>query len=138
LNKNADYTSNILKETYPDGEDVEVFTFNALEKAWKNAKLLSEREHVTPFIKKNPGDFNHASLELDINLSLKRWTLDNAQDYEFIKTVYKHLYPGNNKFGMRDILELLENNPDFEKINNHIARNEGYLKSLRNDKVMGD
>ena len=38
---------------YPDGQDVEVFSFEALEKAWKNSFLLSDREHVTPYIKYN-------------------------------------------------------------------------------------
>jgi spore coat polysaccharide biosynthesis protein SpsF (cytidylyltransferase family) len=52
LRKN-DYTANIIEETFPDGEDIEVMTFKVLEKAWENARLLSEREHVTPYIRNN-------------------------------------------------------------------------------------
>ena len=48
-----DFVSNNLTRTYPIGIDTEVFSFNTLEKAWKEAKLPSEREHVTPFMKKN-------------------------------------------------------------------------------------
>ena len=51
LRENADYTSNTLVETFPDGLDVEIFTFKVLYEAWRNAKLLSEREHVTPYIR---------------------------------------------------------------------------------------
>jgi len=138
LENKVDYASNILNETYPDGEDVEVFTFAALEKAWNNAILCSEREHVTPFIKKNKDMFTHTSLEYKVNLSSKRWTLDNPEDYEFIKTIYKHLYHKNNRFGMNEILEFLDKNPEVEKINSHITRNEGYLKSLRQDRNIRD
>jgi spore coat polysaccharide biosynthesis protein SpsF len=47
LDNKADYTSNVLKETFPDGQDVEIFTFQALDRAWKEARLPSQREHVT-------------------------------------------------------------------------------------------
>ncbi|MBM3702108.1 MAG: acylneuraminate cytidylyltransferase [Actinobacteria bacterium] len=135
LKEKADYTSNTLKEIFPDGEDVEIFTFETLNKAWRNAKLLSEREHVTPYIKKHPKIFKIRNLENDKNLSNKRWTLDNPEDYEFIKVIYKNLYVKNHLFGVEEILDFLNRNPDVERINEHIKRNEGYLKSLKNDKV---
>ena len=136
LKDNVDYTSNTLKETYPDGQDVEVFTFTALRTAWKSAKLASEREHVTPYIRNNPDFFKHASLKYKEDLSQKRWTLDNAEDLEFLRLVYKYLYSKNPLFNMDDILALIEKKPDIEKINQHIIRNEGYLKSLREDKTL--
>lgn len=136
LKNNADYTSNTLNETYPDGEDVEVFTFASLKKAWKNAKLASEREHVTPYIRNNPDIFKHASLEYKEDLSQKRWTLDNVEDLEFLRLVYKYLYSKNSLFGMDDILALISEKPEIEKINQHIIRNEGYLKSLREDETL--
>ncbi|GAI87236.1 unnamed protein product, partial [marine sediment metagenome] len=74
LRKKADYTSNTIKETYPDGQDVEIFTFEALKKAWKNVNLASEKEHVTPYIRKNQS-FKIVSLEYEKNLFHKRWTL---------------------------------------------------------------
>lgn len=134
LQENADYTTNTLNETYPDGQDVEVITFDALKKAWKNADLASEREHVAPYIRFKPHIFKHSSLDYKQNLSQKRWTLDNREDYELINKIYKNLYHINNLFGMEEILAFLHENPDIEKINEHINRNEGYLKSLKEDK----
>ena len=63
LKEKSDYTTNTIKETFPDGEDVEVFTFAALTKAWKDAALSSEREHVTPYIRNHPEIFKHSNLE---------------------------------------------------------------------------
>jgi len=103
LYKKADYTSNIIKETYPDGQDVEIFTFEALAEAWEKAKLPSEREHVTPYIKKNSTIFNIANLVNKEDLSQKRWTLDYPEDYKFIKAVYSELYSFNSFFGYQDV-----------------------------------
>lgn len=136
LKTNADYTSNVLQETFPDGEDVEVFTFTSLRNAWMNAKLLSEREHVTPFLRNHPELFKHASLQYKENLLQKRWTLDNAEDLEFLRQVYKHLYLKDPLFGMDSILRLINEKPEIEQINQHIVRNAGYMKSLREDRKL--
>ena len=92
LAEDTDYTANILEATFPDGEDVEVFKFKTLIKAWRNASLSSEREHVTPYIRKHQELFKQANLVSLENLSTKRWTLDNKEDYEFIREIYKYLY----------------------------------------------
>lgn len=135
LEKQCDYTSNTLKDTYPDGEDVEVINLSALEKAWEEARLLSEREHVTPYIRKNQGVFSLGSVENSQNVSDQRWTLDNPEDYEFIKTVYRHFYAMDKpEFGMNDVLSLLRSDEKVGLLNSHIKRNEGYSKSLREDK----
>lgn len=134
LKSNADYTSNTIKETYPDGEDVEVIAFPALRKAWENADLSSEREHVTPYIKNNPEMFKLVNLECKKNLGQHRWTLDNMVDYEFVKAVYGHLSSRKPHFGMQDILHLLDQYPQLSKINAQIKRNEGYELSLKQDK----
>lgn len=131
-----DYVSNTMKPTYPEGLDVEVFRFPALETAWKQAKLPSEREHVTPFIWKNPGKFHCMNIEHDVDLSGYRWTLDYPEDLQFTQTIYEKL---NDKgiFYMRDILDLLRKYPDLSNINNLFARNAGYQKSLENEKIPG-
>ncbi len=134
LETEADYTTNTFGETYPDGQDVEVFTYHAIQKAWKEADLVSEREHVTPYIRKHAEIFKHTSVDYSENLSGKRWTLDNAEDYEFIKRVYKALYGKDKIFGMEQVLSFLRQNPQIESINNAISRNEGYKKSLMQDK----
>jgi spore coat polysaccharide biosynthesis protein SpsF (cytidylyltransferase family) len=136
LQKKADYTTNCLKVTYPDGEDVEVFTFKTLLKAWKRAHLSSEREHVTAYIRNRPKVFKLKNYEYSKNLSDKRWTLDEPSDYKFIKIIYKKLYSTNKLFGMEDVLKLLKKRPELEKINSNIIRNQGYLKSLKHDKVV--
>jgi len=129
----ADYTTNTLPPTFPDGEDVEVLTFRALERAWNAATLMSEREHVTPYIRNHPRIFKIRSVRNAVDLSGKRWTLDNPEDLKFISAVYR-AFKGRGMFGMDDILRLLSKRPELEKINGAIARNEGYKKSLREDK----
>lgn len=130
----ADYCSNTLEESFPDGEDVEVFSFNALSDAWENANLLSEREHVTSYIKKHPEKFKLVSMKNKENLSGKRWTLDRREDFEFIRLVLEYLYPKNPNFHMEDVLGFLQENPHLEDINKGFIRNEGYVKSLKYDK----
>ena len=76
------------------------------------------------------------NVSCDIDLSEKRWTLDQKEDYIFIKELYRNLYVKDKLFGIKEILEFLETNPELEKINYHITRNEGYLKSLREDKLI--
>lgn len=134
LQEKSDYTSNTIKVSYPDGLDLEVFSFDALQKAWQEAKLSSEREHVTPYIYKHPELFKLVNVENNEDLSAKRWTLDEESDYEFIKKLYEGLYSKNNLFGMQETLDFLEKNPELEKINTGIGRNEGYAKSLKEDK----
>lgn len=134
---NSDYTSNVLEESFPDGLDIEVFTYNSLEIAWKNAKLLSEREHVTPFIR-NSNNFKKSNLKSDIDLSKKRWTLDNKEDYDFLKIIFDNLYYKNQNFNINDILDFIDKNPEIENINSSINRNEGYKKSLLEDKNLNN
>lgn len=134
LNSKSDYTSNTIVDSYPDGLDTEIFSYSALEKAWNNANLISEREHVTPYIKKHPNLFNIKSIVSRVNYNDKRWTLDTHKDYEFLKEIFKLLYSNNNYFGMNEILDLLRNRTDLETINSNIIRNEGYLQSIENDK----
>ena len=130
----SDYTSNVIVERFPDGEDVEIFTFAALGRAWRDASLVSEREHVTPYLRKHPEIFKLSSLECETDLSMHRWTLDTQEDYEFIKKVYEGLYLEKKYFRMNDVLIFLDKNPDLTAVNAHIKRNEGYLKSLREDR----
>ncbi len=136
LESKADYTANVVQYSYPDGEDVEIFTFATLKKTWKNGTLPSDREHVTPYILKHPKLFHMVGVKFPKNLSGKRWTLDNPEDYMFIKAIYHNLYRKNKVFGMKEILRFLKMNPRIEKINQHIARNEGYAKSLKEDRIL--
>jgi len=129
----ADYTSNTLEPTFPDGLDVEAVRFSALERAWREARLPSEREHVTPYLWKHPELFKLHSVKHAENLSGKRWTLDEPEDYRFIAEVYRLLEGKGDTFGMHTVLALLEQHLYLESINAHFRRNEGYEKSVRND-----
>ena len=118
----SDYCSNVLARTFPDGEDVEIFSFAALEKAWKEAKLSYDREHVTTYIRNHPEKFKLANFRSDLNIADKRWTLDREEDFIFIKRVYDALYAGNPSFGMQDILNFLKENTAIEEINKMWAK----------------
>lgn len=136
LAANADYTSNTLEETFPDGEDVEVFSFSALQEAWRDASLVSEREHVTPYIRKNGGQFKLVNVANGVDLSAKRWTLDRPEDYRFISGIYQRLGQLGPLFGMASILSLLKREPGLEMLNQGIQRNEGYARSLQEDRTV--
>ncbi|MCK5040597.1 MAG: glycosyltransferase family protein [Candidatus Aenigmarchaeota archaeon] len=122
LDSECDYCSNTFELTYPRGLSTEVFSFDALERAWKEAKKEYEREHVTPYIKENPGKFKLINVTNDVDLSHLRWTLDTKEDFEFIETVYKKIYPKKHIFFKDDILALLEREPELIKINSHIKQ----------------
>ena len=131
-----DYLSNTLDPTYPEGLDVEVFSFEALETAWNDGKKPSEREHVTPYIWKHPELFRIRNyVKPGQNLSSLRWTLDNDSDLRFAREVYRRLYPKKSIFLMNDILALLEKEKDLAKINIGNIKYEGYIKSLVKDKT---
>ncbi len=136
LKEKADYATNTVPETFPDGLDTEVFSFKTLKISWKNAKLFSEREHVTPYIRNNPKIFRIVNFKCETNLADKRWTIDEPEDFEFIKIIYENLYPKDSLFGMDKILHFLKKHPEVERINKNIIRNEGYLKSLKEDRIL--
>lgn len=131
-----DYASNTLIPTYPDGMDVECFTFAALEKAWKEAALLSEHEHVTPYIKNNSTVmggtlFKSFNVENDVDLNEIRITVDEPRDFEVIRTLIREV--GIDKH-CADYVAYLDAHEEVKDINSSIMRNEGYIKSLANDK----
>jgi spore coat polysaccharide biosynthesis protein SpsF len=134
----ADYASNILEERFPDGQDVEVFKFEALEKAWKEAELLSEREHVTPYLRKNC-TFNGGKLFSSANFSCVddfsdiRMTVDETRDFDMISKLIDDL--GTKESWLTYTRHIILNK--YNKINSNIIRNEGMLKSLKDDQIDG-
>jgi spore coat polysaccharide biosynthesis protein SpsF (cytidylyltransferase family) len=130
---NLDYCSNTIEPTYPEGLDIEVFKFSALEKAYKEAKLDSEKEHVTPYIWKNPGKFKIKNFEYKENLSKWRWTLDKKEDFLFIQKIFDEFYKEDPLFSYKKVIEYLKKDPEVLLINSGTIRNEGYLKSLKKE-----
>tara|TARA_Y100001936_G_scaffold209180_1_gene215108 strand:+ start:12553 stop:13326 length:774 start_codon:yes stop_codon:yes gene_type:complete len=132
-NNDYDYVTNTYKRTYPDGNETELFSFSALEKANSLAKLPSEREHVTPFFKNNQDTFKTFNFEYEKNLSELRWTMDYEEDAVLISTIIKKIE--KRPFTMNEILNLFETEPDLIKINEGHHPNEAFSKSLKADQV---
>jgi spore coat polysaccharide biosynthesis protein SpsF len=134
-----DFVSNLHPPSYPDGNDVEVMSFETLEAAWINAKKDFEREHTTPFIWENPDKFRIGNVVWETGLDYSmthRFTIDYKEDYEFIKRVYDELYPKKNRFGLKDILKLLEDKPELKKINNMYAGVNWYRNHINELKTI--
>lgn len=130
----GEWDSFSLSGEFPDGLDCQVFRYEALAKAWREAKLPSEREHVGPYIEKtHPELFKLGSLIKFQNLAHHRWTLDEPRDYEFLQQVFQRLYVEGQPFITSNILALLQQEPHLAEINSNIVRNEGYLKSIRSE-----
>jgi spore coat polysaccharide biosynthesis protein SpsF len=134
----VDFVTNHFDPTYPEGLDVEVYSMAALERSWHEAKLLSEREHVFPYIQNNQGRFKIINFKQEKDYSHLRWTIDYECDYDMTKEVYNHLYDKNNIFLQEEIIALLKDHPEIARINSHIKRKEGVNRSKANDKIMGD
>ena len=105
-------------QTYPWGYNVEVFTFSALENAWKNTKLTSEREHVTPYFYKNKEIFRQTSIENSEDLSRFNCTVNTKYDLELIQKIYSNIK--KRPILLSDVIKLFKANPELVKINTHV------------------
>ena len=125
-----DYVSNTLRPTFPDGLDVEVFSFKMLKKLHHVSNKAYQREHVCTYMAEHPEEFRVKNVSQDDDLSHLRWTVDNAEDFELIKAIFEGLYRKNTIFSMRDILKFLNKHPSLSEINKGLKRNEGFVRSL--------
>lgn len=135
LDNDLDYCSNTLVEHFPDGQDIEVFKFAALEKAWCEAELGSEREHVTPYLKKHSsfmGEdlFASANYPCKADFNHVRHCVDEVMDLEVIRKLVE--IDGFEADWETYTTTYLEH-ADIRKLNADVVRNEGYLKSLKSD-----
>lgn len=117
-----DYVSNVMERTFPRGLDTEVFSFESLTKVYNEAREEEEREHVTLHYYRNPDQFSIGSLMNEQNLSHFRLTVDTEEDFDLIQKIINHLYKKNTKFRLADIVELMNINPDWFKINSHVEQ----------------
>ena len=128
----------MLSETFPDGQDLEIIKYDSLKYIWENAKLMSEREHVTLYVKNHIDEFKVQDFKCKLgDLNNERWTLDEPADFEMISNVYNYFLP-NMEFSMEDIYKFLNEHLEIKNINSKIIRNEGLLKSLKNDKIVSE
>lgn len=118
-----DYASNTILRTYPRGLDIEAMSFDALERAWFEAKQPYEREHVTIFMYEHPEKFRLLSVEADLDqdYSKFRWTVDTPEDLSFVRAVYEQ-FPDGDDFGWLDVLQLLAQRPEIAEINRHVQQ----------------
>lgn len=120
---NVDYLCNNYPPTYPDGLDIEVCSFKALERASLETSNIFDREHVTPYLRK-PGLFKTAVMRHTEDLSALRWTVDEPADFEVIKKVFQHFHPRTD-FTWSEVLDLQRRQPKVFAVNQQIIRNEG-------------
>lgn len=135
LDNDLDYVSNALEPTYPDGLDTEVFKFSVLEKAFNEAKITSELEHVTPYIWKNSSFkggtiFTSDCVMNEKDFSAIRLTVDTLEDFLVIEKLVEIL--GTDKSWM-EYVRVVEQHPEIKYLNAKFQRNEGYEKSLKKD-----
>ena len=128
---NCDYLTNSINRTFPNGTEVEIFSFDALEIAWKFAKKKSEREHVTPYFYNNPDKFKIHYFKQQQDQSKFRYTIDMKEDYALVIEILSRIKTRPIKTS--DIIELLTNEPELLKLNSDIMPNEGYIKSINED-----
>ncbi len=131
-----DYMSNLHPPTWPDGNDVEVITRDALVAADRGARQPFEREHTTPFIWDHPDRFRIGNVAWpsgrDFSMT-HRWTLDYPADLDFISGVYEALTPPHQQtpeFSTEDVLSLLDRRPDLHARNAHLAGVNWYRHHL--------
>ena len=113
----CDYAGNVLSRTYPDGQDVEVFSFRVLERAWREAKFPREREHVTIYFREHPEIFKISNLKYRYDWSRMRWTLDYPEDLAMIEKVFKAFKGREIIVSMEEIAAFLEKNPQICALN---------------------
>jgi spore coat polysaccharide biosynthesis protein SpsF len=99
LDRGADYTSNVFPRTFPRGLDCEVVTADALRSAHAEATDPAEREHVTPFFYRRPERFALANMRNDLPLGREGWTVDTADDLEFVRRLVERM--GDDGFAWR-------------------------------------
>lgn len=122
-----DYCSNTIDISFPEGLDVEVFTFSALKKTYIKAKKNYQLEHVTPYIWENKNkEFKIGQIKTKFNRSHWRMTIDYEEDYRALCNLEKLV-----KFDCSyiEIIKVVEKN-NLKMISHpNIRRNEAYYES---------
>ena len=122
--------TNTIHRTFPYGTEVEIFSFQSLEKTWKNAKKPSEREHVTTFIRNTKNKFILKNIEHQEDISHLRYTIDRMDDLKLVKEIVKKIL--TRPILIQDIIKLYKNKPEIFEINKNI-KHDGHILSLEKD-----
>lgn len=121
VEERPDYASNTEERTWPRGLDTEIFTWEALEMADREADQRYQREHVTPFIKEHTDRFRILPVTGSEDHSEHRWTVDTPEDLHFVRAVYDEL-GGDGLFSWKDVLALVQRQPELREINRHVQQ----------------
>ena len=128
--RKCDFITNTINRTFPYGTEVEIFSYDTLEKAWKKAKKPSEKEHVTIFIKDPKNGFNLENITNVENFSNLRYTVDKKEDLVLVKEIVKNIH--NRPILLQDIIELYRRKSKIFEINRNV-KHDGYLSSIEKD-----
>lgn len=128
LKESLDFAYNNRPPSFPEGLDTEIFSFQSLETANRDAADPFEREHVTQHFYRNPKKFKQQNLSSLVDYSDLRWTIDTREDLKMTKLVYDHLYRKGQIFLMEDIVKLLAEKPEIKAINQSVSRSDMYKK----------
>ena len=125
LSNKSDYTSNILKRTFPIGMDVQIFSRTILEDVAERTTDPEDLEHVSCYIYKNPDLYSLCNIvapqsQRDPKLRL---TLDTIEDFKLIQIIFETLYPQNGAFSLDNILTFLKEHTELRKINQLVSHN---------------
>ena len=133
-NNNFDYYANTypLPTKFPDGMDIEIFKYSTLKKTFENAKLPSEREHVTPYMF-NSKKFKCKKMGMQKNYSKYRFCIDFKKDYLLFKKIIDEFKNNVYNISMLDLIKYVNKNKKIIKYQKKIKRNSGWNKSLKKD-----
>jgi spore coat polysaccharide biosynthesis protein SpsF len=118
----ADYLSNTLTRSYPRGLDAELFTFSALARAWREASLPAEREHVTPYLYRHPEIFRLVEYVGRSDLSRYRLTLDTEDDWRVLEAVCTGLSCASRLVAAEEVIAFLDQHPAVARLNAHVEQ----------------
>ena len=140
MENNYDFVANTAPPegfTYPEGMDVEVFSFQLLERAMNEAKKPSEREHVTHYFWQNPQIFSSYRVDLKQNFSAYRLTVDYPEDFEVVEEVIYGLLQKDPLFTMHDVIKFLDDNKNIKEKNSSFKLTAGWQSAFQKDKQAG-
>lgn len=131
---NIDFAGNVKPATFPDGLDTEVFSFSSLERAWNEAKLPLEREHVTPYFYDQEGRFRTRNITAEKDYSNYRITVDHQEDFDLVSDILQALYKPGYAFNYEEIIRFLDQHPEIKQKNSKFIRNPWYVQYQKEKK----
>lgn len=122
LNNTYDYVSNTIVRTFPRGLDTEVFSVDSLHKAYEEATLERDREHVTSYLYTHPEIFKIGYITSPKDYSAHRWTVDTIDDFQLIELILTKMYKPDETFHFEDVIEVINKHPEWFYLNAHIEQ----------------